>query len=173
MSTRRAAGLAALGLLLAVLQVGVVALLPWPGAGTPDLVVLAIAAVGLGAGPCAGMLAGFGGGLALDVLPPADHALGQWTFVLTALGALAGRWAASRLSWPFAVGSGVAVVTLAHPGFALLGQLLGDPRAQPLRELNHLPSLALSSLFLAVVVVPGVRRLAQGPRPDLRAGALR
>ncbi|MGQ0629543.1 MAG: rod shape-determining protein MreD [Sporichthyaceae bacterium] len=172
MSAPRAAAIAAAGLLLAVLQVGVIALLPWPGAGTPDVVVLAVAAVGLGAGPWAGMLAGFGGGLTLDVLPPADHALGQWVFVLTLLGWLAGRWAGPRQSWPLALAAAAVIAAAAHPVFATVGQFLGDPRAEPLTELARMPAIAGWSLLLALLIVPGARRLARGRSPERSAGAL-
>lgn len=56
----------------------------WPAA--PALTLAIVAAVAWTAGPTAGAAAGFGGGLLLDVLPPAAHPIGQWAIVLTVLG---------------------------------------------------------------------------------------
>src|SRR6266487_1334094 len=59
-----------------VLQLTVVDRLPLPGGG-PDLVLLAVVALGLTSGPMAGMLTGFLAGLALDIAPPASGVLGE------------------------------------------------------------------------------------------------
>src|SRR3954462_5298017 len=63
-------------LTLLPLQYSVVALLPIPGAG-PDLLLVAVAAVALVRGPAAGLVLGFWAGLAADLAPPADHAMGR------------------------------------------------------------------------------------------------
>jgi rod shape-determining protein MreD len=72
----RPAVLAAVLLLAALVQDSVVVRLSWPGPGEPQLPALAVLGVALTAGPRAGMVAGFGTGLVLDLLPPATHALG-------------------------------------------------------------------------------------------------
>ena len=78
--------LAALLLTVAlVLQVTLVSRLPIPGAA-PDLVLLVLVGVALRGGPETGLIAGFGAGLALDALPPADHAIGRWALVLCLIG---------------------------------------------------------------------------------------
>jgi rod shape-determining protein MreD len=84
-------------LLLAVLlQVGLLAVLPLPGA-TPDLVLVLVAVLAIARGPGAGALAGFGGGLLLDLVPPAAHAAGQDALILTLVGYAAGYLGDPRL----------------------------------------------------------------------------
>jgi len=71
------------------LQVTLFARLPLPGA-TPDLVLLVVVGLALSHGPAFGLVLGFAAGLASDLVPPADHEIGRWAFVLTLLGYLAG-----------------------------------------------------------------------------------
>ena len=54
-----------------LIQLTVVNGLPFPGGGTPDLVLLCVVALGLTGGTQAGLIAGFFAGLALDLAPPA------------------------------------------------------------------------------------------------------
>ena len=66
-------------LLLAVLcQLAVVNRAPLPGGAVPDLVLLVVVALAVNTGPLTGMVAGFAGGLALDVAPPGGHLAGQY-----------------------------------------------------------------------------------------------
>ena len=70
--------LSGLVLLAAVLlQIIVINSLPLPGASGPDLVLVVVAALAVTGGPMEGALAGFAGGLALDIAPPAVHLVGQ------------------------------------------------------------------------------------------------
>lgn len=151
MSTLRASAVAALLLLAAVVQGAVIARLPWPGAGEPQLAALAVAAVAFGAGPRVGAVTGFAAGILLDLLPPASHALGQWAFVLCLLGYLLGMLAddvahSARLMIPVAA----VAAALAPLAFTLLGQLLADPRADLLGAIQRLPAVALWTLLLTV-----------------------
>ncbi|HEY0937681.1 MAG TPA: rod shape-determining protein MreD, partial [Trebonia sp.] len=93
MARRAVTGLAlAVALFAAVIfQFTVVNRLPLPGAGAPDLVLLLVAAIAVTAGPLAGTVSGFAGGLALDVAPPAAHYAGQDALVFCLAGYGAAR----------------------------------------------------------------------------------
>jgi rod shape-determining protein MreD len=62
-----------------------------PGGGMPDLVLLAVTALGVINGPMGGMLAGFFGGLALDIAPPGSHLAGEYALVFCLAGYGCGR----------------------------------------------------------------------------------
>ncbi len=84
--------IAALALLVALLvQLTIVNGLALPGAGTPDLVLLCVIAIGMTGGPSCGVIVGFGAGLALDLAPPASQLVGQYALVLCLVGYLCGR----------------------------------------------------------------------------------
>jgi rod shape-determining protein MreD len=83
----RRAALSALVLAIAlVLQLTVVNRLPLPGGSAPDLVLLAVVALALCGGPELGMIAGFCGGLSLDLAPPASQLIGQYALVFCVVG---------------------------------------------------------------------------------------
>ena len=125
------AGLVLAGLVL--VQVALVAFLPWPLA-VPDLVIVAVLALGYAHGAVVGGLAGVWAGLLLDLLPPAAGPLGGWMLVLGLAGAVVGRMAASLRPGPFgamallALGTGATVLargavlwfTAAAPGLPVL-----------------------------------------------------
>lgn len=162
----RLTGLALLVLLAALTQVSLVARLDWPGAGQPQLAALVVLAVALRSGPRAGGVAGFGVGLLLDLLPPAAHATGQWAFVLCLLGALVGFLAADVAeSALLGVAVGGVTAALAPLLFTLVGQVLGDPRAGVVHALATLPAVALSTLGLALGILPPARRRRPQPIP--------
>jgi rod shape-determining protein MreD len=148
-------GALGLALLIAVLvQVGLLAVLPLPGA-TPDLVLVLVAALAIARGPGVGAAAGFTGGLLLDLIPPATHAAGQWALVLTLVGYVAGHLGDPRLR-PGArlvlVGglAGLATIT-----YVTASSLLGA-RWLPIRELAVLAGTGTAyAAALAVVVLPG------------------
>ena len=76
--------------LAAVVQTVVLTAIPFPAA-TPDLVLLVVVGLALVQGPNSGAVIGFAGGLLLDVVPPADGAVGRWALVLCLVGWFAGR----------------------------------------------------------------------------------
>lgn len=161
MSALRASAVAVLLVLTALLQGAVVARLPWPGSGEPQLAALGVVAVAMAAGPRVGAVTGFATGALLDVLPPASHALGQWAFVLCLLGYLLGRLAENvahspRLMIPVAA----VAAALAPLAFTVLGQLLADPRADLLGAVARLPAVTVWTLLLAVplLAVPHAAR---------------
>src|SRR5690625_3718868 len=108
-----------------LLQAVVVNRLPLPWGSAPDLVVLTVVAIALGGTPVGGALAGFLSGLALDVLPPADHEIGRYALVLCVAGYVVGKLHDSVRHtpvWPYLVTLG-AVFGVAV-GFAVVGLLL-------------------------------------------------
>ncbi|MBB6170855.1 rod shape-determining protein MreD [Nocardiopsis mwathae] len=106
-------------------QAAVVNRLPLPWGVGPDLVVLTVTAVALASTPMTGAFVGFTAGLAMDVLPPADHEVGRYALVLCLAGYLAG-WAPTfgMRSYSVAALAAFGVAT----GFALIGLVIGDPR---------------------------------------------
>ena len=74
-----------------VLQLTVLDLLPLPGGIAPDLVLLVVVALALTSGPLPGLVTGFAAGLALDLAPPASHAIGAYALVFCLVGYVCGR----------------------------------------------------------------------------------
>jgi rod shape-determining protein MreD len=141
-----------------VLQLTVVNRLPLPGSAAPDLVLLLVTAIAVCTGPAAGALAGFAGGLALDVAPPAAHYAGQdaLVFCLAGYGA---AWAV-RAVWD-TTGEREAVTTFTvmaaaaaagEAGKAALGLLLSDPDVTTAAISRVLPTAILYDLVLAPFV---------------------
>ena len=112
-----AAAIAGLLVVLVLVQVTLVAFLPVPVA-VPDLVVVAVLALGHVHGPVVGGLVGVWAGLLLDLVPPAAGPLGGWMLVLGLAGAAIG-WLA-RTGRPSAAASlgqvagGAGLVVLAR-----------------------------------------------------------
>ncbi|TAK68888.1 MAG: rod shape-determining protein MreD [Actinomycetota bacterium] len=149
---RRAALVAVLLVCALTLQLTVLARLPLPGA-TPDLLLVVIVALGMADGPGTGVVAGFAGGLLLDLVPPAAGTVGVMALVLAAVGYLAGR-VSDVEDRPVLVTIGVVVVLAAGAllGRAILGSLLGDVRVL----WEDIPSLALSEVVYVAVLTPFV-----------------
>lgn len=76
--------------LAALLQTVVLARIGLPG-GNPDLVLLAVIAVGLTTSPNYGAVVGFGAGLLADILPPDLTTLGTTAMVFSIVGYSAGK----------------------------------------------------------------------------------
>ncbi|MGN6332815.1 MAG: rod shape-determining protein MreD [Motilibacteraceae bacterium] len=150
-----------------VLQVGVLGRLSLPGA-TPDVVLLGVVSLALVYGSTFGAVTGFAAGLALDLVPPADHAAGRWALVLTLVGYLCGQARAeverSALVPFLVVGAAAGAGTLLY---ALLGVVMGDARVTWLLVARVLPTAVLYDLVLAPFVVPAVLALARRAEPDL------
>ncbi|NAS21199.1 rod shape-determining protein MreD [Herbidospora sp. NEAU-GS84] len=146
-----------------VLQVTVVNRLPL--SAMPDFVLLVVIALSAIRGPVAGATIGFFAGLGADLLPPADHALGQHALVLCLVGFTAGRWGER---WPLLT---VAACAVGAPAFALaVSGLLGDPGIDMRTFEAVWPMAALVNLLAAPVVVWAVLKVC-GPRPEKATAA--
>jgi rod shape-determining protein MreD len=164
------AGRVVLAVLLLVaalaVQVTVLARLPLPGA-TPDLVLLAVVSLALAHGPGFGLVAGFAAGLASDLVPPADHAVGRWALVLTVVGYFAGlaqgETRRSAFVPLFVVAVSAAASVLLYAG---LGALIDDPHITWPAVTEILPTAVLYDVVLSAFVVPAVLRLADRFEPD-------
>ena len=150
-----------------LVELTILTALPLPGA-TPDLLLLGVIALALSYGPLAGAGIGFAAGLTLDLVPPADSAVGRWAFVLCLVGYLAGlaREVAER-----SVFMPLLIVALAAAGTALLygglGLLLGDTRVTWPLLAALLPTAVVYNVVLALVVLPLVLRFAHRLEPGL------
>ena len=130
-----------------------------PGA-TPDLLLLVVVSLALAYGPGFGRAVGFGAGLAADLAPPADHAVGRWALVLSLVGYLAGaaarRDAGGRPSCRcVVVGVAAAASVLLYAG---LGALMDDPHITWDAVVALLPTAVLYDVVLSAV------RRARRPR---------
>lgn len=138
-----------------VLQVSVLNRLLFTWA--PDLVLLTVAALATKRGALAGAVIGFSGGLAYDLLPPANHTLGQYALVLCALGYAAGRMG-DRL--PLLT---VAMCGVLAPGMAAgLGALLGAPGVTWAVLGASWPKAAICNLVATPLVIRAVNAVHGG-----------
>ena len=158
-----AALLLVIGLLL---QRTVLPHLPW---GPADLVTVLVAALARYAGPAAGCVAGFGVGLAADLL--SDHALGRLAAVLCLVGYLCGLpsvYGRYRLPVAWLTTAAASVVTPLI--FALTGAFVGDTRAAGMLLVTRCVAGLCYGLILAPLAYPLTRRLLA---PRSRQGARR
>jgi rod shape-determining protein MreD len=124
-------GLAALFLMVAVtVQTSVLPNIAVAGV-TCDLVLIVVIALGLSRGAEWGAIAGFSGGLLLDVVPPADHTAGRWALALAIAGYVAGlirRETSAGPVGPLIVAATVVLgATLSLFIYSATGSLLHDP----------------------------------------------
>jgi rod shape-determining protein MreD len=158
--SRLALAVALIATALAV-ELAVLARLPLPGA-TPDLVLLVVVGMGLAWGPAPGAVLGFSAGLALDLVPPADHPVGVWAMVLCLIGYGAGlaQDEAERSAFvPLLV---VAVASLVSTLlFAGIGALTGNPRVSWPLVTEIVPTAVLYDVALTPFVVSVVMALAR------------
>lgn len=130
-----------------------------PGGGTPDLVLVLVAALAVTQGPAAGAVIGFAAGFCLDVAPPGSLGLGQYTLALCLAGWAAGRL--GKLAGTSALRAllSVAVVIIGGEAIAAaVGRLL-NPAAVPLSAVRTvLPATIGYDLLLSpfVLVLTGL-----------------
>ena len=157
----------ALVALALVVQASVLARLPLPGA-TPDLVLLGVVGLGLAYGPNAGLMIGFGAGLAADLAPPAAHEAGRWALVLTLIGYAAGlarpetRRSALMPLGVVAVAAGASVLM-----YAGLGALIDDPSVTWGAVSRLLPSAVVYDVVLSAFALPAVLAVATRAEPEV------
>jgi rod shape-determining protein MreD len=163
-----------------VVQLTVVNRLPLPGGTAPDLVLLLVTAVAVSTNPMTGLLAGFAGGLALDIAPPATHYAGEYALVFCLAGYFAARIAAAsdattgeRNRW-VELGVMAGATAAGEAGKAGLGLLLSDPDVTDPAIRHVLPAAIAWDLLLipfAFLLVSWVAALARpvaerAPRPE-------
>ncbi|MGH8893199.1 MAG: rod shape-determining protein MreD [Actinomycetes bacterium] len=154
-----------IGVAVAV-QVTLLSRLSLPGA-TPDLLLLVVVGLALSHGPGFGLVAGFGAGLMADLVPPADHEIGRWAFVLTVIGYLAGlaRVEARRSAFvPLAVvaAAGAGSVLL----YAGLGALMDDSHITWAAVGRVLPTAVLYDVVLSAFAIPAVLAVVRRAEPE-------
>jgi hypothetical protein len=152
-----------------VLQVSLVNRLPLPGGAHPNLVILVVAALAVSSGPVTGMIAGFLGGLALDVAPPGSDLVGESALVCCAVGYGCGALAAWRLSSPGGAprttpGGRVIPVT-PFTSASSSGMWRGAAREVPLRALP----LMAASVVLGELLQVGLGMLVSDPSMTMSA----
>ena len=160
-------------LLLAVtLQLALVNRAPLPGGATPDLVLLAVAAIAVCTGPMTGMLAGFCGGLALDIAPPAAHLAGEYALVFCLVGYACGR---ARNAITYATGEQTMITSLTvmalgvaagEAGKAALGMMLSDPDVTSPAIKHVLPVAIVYDLLLCPFAYWLISLMLRRPAPE-------
>jgi rod shape-determining protein MreD len=142
-------------LLIAVtVQMVIVNRSPLPGGGIPDLVLLTVAALGVADGPLAGLLAGFFGGLALDIAPPGGHLAGEYALVFCLVGYGCGRLReVFEVAGEHATASALIVmaagVVAGEAGKVAIGLMLSDPQVTIPVVKYVLPGAAAYDLLLS------------------------
>jgi rod shape-determining protein MreD len=143
------------------LQICVLNRLPLPG-GHADLLLVAVVACALTAGPTAGAITGFAAGLAADVVPPADHPLGMLALLLAIAGYATGLL--DELE-EHSVLASMALVAAASAGLtvgdALVAGLAGTGRVSGEAFVRSLVAAVVYDVVLTPFVVPLVAALAR------------
>ena len=101
-----------------------------------------------------------GAGLALDIVPPADHAIGRWAIVLCLVGYCCGlleEEADRSAIFPLFVAAAASAASVL--GFVALGVLIDDPRASIQAVLRVLPTVVAYDVLLSPFVFYVVFRL--------------
>jgi rod shape-determining protein MreD len=134
-----------------VLQLTVVNRLPLPGAGAPDLVLLAVVALGLAARPATAAVTGFAAGLCLDIAPPGSYLIGEYALVFCLVGYFCGRLRGplNNMVLP-TIAAAMAAAAAGEGLIALLGRAVSDPQVTWAAVRQVLPS----SIVYDVLVTP-------------------
>ena len=153
-------------LLAVVLQVSFFGYFSYDGV-VPNLVLLLVVAAALTRGPELAAVLGLVGGLAIDLVPPADHVAGRWALALVVVGYVAGRVRqdAGRSSL-VALGTVAAASFVGTSVFALSGLLLRDPAIPVGEALRVIPVALVYDLLLAPFVLPPAMRMFRWTQPQ-------
>lgn len=148
-----------------VLQVALFPYLAYDGV-VPNLALLVVVAAALVRGPEFAATLGFLAGLAVDLVPPADHVAGRWALALVVVGYLAGR--VRNDASTSAVAAVVTVATSSFVGtslFALSGLVLQDPAVPVAEALEVIPVAVVYDVLLTPFVLPLMMRLFRRIEP--------
>jgi rod shape-determining protein MreD len=145
-----------------LLQITVLDLLPFPGGVAPDLVLLVVVAIALTGGPLPGLAAGFAAGLALDLAPPANHAIGAYALVFCLTGYACGRAAGEIDRSAFlplaAMALGAACGSVLY---TVVGATFGEPGVTWAAARNVLPLSVAFDVLVSPFVLYLVLRLTR------------
>ena len=162
-----------------VFQVTLVNRLPLPGDAAPDLTLLVVLALAVTSGPVLGMLAGFLGGLALDVAPPGSGLTGENALVFCLVGYCCGAFAVRLRSEDQGQPSPLATLPLIAVGAAAaeallagLGRMVSDPSMTVPAIENVLPAAIVYDVLLSPVVVLLVAAFRGAPEPGSKTAIL-
>ena len=169
-------GLTALLLLIAVtVQMSMLPNLAVAGVSC-DLVLIVVIALALSRGPEFGAIAGFAGGLLLDVVPPADHTAGRWALAMALSGYVAGLIRRETSTGPVGpVGVALTVVSGAALSFGVYsatGSLLHDPAVDWGAFGVRLGIAAGYDVVAAILVIPIVMWVLRRVEPVRERGRL-
>ncbi|EON24829.1 MULTISPECIES: rod shape-determining protein MreD [Nocardioides] len=159
--------LAALAIAVAlVLQVSLFPHFAWHGI-VPNLCLLVVVAAALTINAPAAMVLGFAAGVALDLVPPADHVAGRWALALTVVAFLAARVRQDVKPTAAAVVGTVAASSFVGTSiFALTGLLLGESGSVP--DLLLVIAVAVVwDVLLTPLVLPPLMKLFARLDPQL------
>lgn len=166
MILRRTILLATLVVLSVLVEVSLLAPLPWWGA-TPPLGLVTVAGIAFVYGPVTGASVGFATGLLLDLAPPAEGTIGITALILTLVGYALGRvFDSDDRPWPVTTGLTAAAAGLTVIVGAALGGLLGDPRVLWERVPSMTVAAAVYAGVLALLIVPAVRGISRRVVPE-------
>lgn len=169
MAVRRTLVCAALLLLAVLIEVTILAPLPFPGA-TPPLVLVVVILLAGQFGASAGALCGFAGGLLIDIAPPAAGTIGISALLFTVVGYAVGRFAESDdRPWPFAIVISAVASPLVILGGAVLGGLLGDPRVRWDDVLSLMLTAAIYAAVLALLLAVPTAKICRRLVPEAYA----
>lgn len=165
--TRLRALIAGLAIAVAlVLQVSLFPHFAWHGI-VPNLCLLVVVGAALTINAPSAMVLGFAAGVALDLVPPADHVAGRWALALTVVAFLAARVRQDvRPTATAVVGTVAAASFVGTSIFALTGLLLGEGTTVP--DLLQVIGVAVVwDVLLTPLVLPPLLRLFGRLDPQL------
>lgn len=141
-----------------------------PGGGIPDLVLLMVTALGVVDGPMGGLLAGFFGGLALDIAPPGGHLAGEYALVFCLAGYWCGRLrdvleTAGEHATASALTVVAAGVVAGEGGKVAIGLMVSDPQVTVPVVKYALPGAVLYDLLLCPFALWLISLASGRPRP--------
>jgi rod shape-determining protein MreD len=140
------------------LQLTVVNRLPLPGTG-PDLVLVAVVALGLRGGPAAGALTGFCAGLGLDLAPPGSYLAGEYALVFCVIGYLCGRLRGSlNQSALLTIALAMTAAAAGEALYAAVGVVVSDPQVTWSAVRQVLPSAVIYDVAVTPFLLYGVLR---------------
>ena len=134
--------------------------------------LLAVAAIAVCTGPMTGMLAGFCGGLALDIAPPAAHLAGEYALVFCLVGYACGR---ARNAITYATGEQTMITSLTvmalgvaagEAGKAALGMMLSNPDVTSPAIKHVLPVAIVYDLLLCPFAYWLISLVLRRPAPE-------